>query len=233
MKECRGLRRRETDCVCWLGITPAERDERPHECRVTGCRNRNTDLVDVTFECIFMYSPISHISTVTGYFPLASTFLDWAELTAVRHTQKKTTLSFLRPCINQIAAEPNTTFTTLFYRPLMNKPQSLVTWLNFSHFFIYFLWPRRLSIFHQPQYFAEWPKSIPLLSPLINKWTKPRKIIAVAKERSEEKARRGVKILLTSGHGRRGGVGAINVNCLHWKSLKSSCSTLVSTWISH
>lgn len=160
----------------------------------------------------------------------------WLGRTDHGQTHKKNPVysewSHLRPCINQIDAEPNTTFTTLFYRPLMNKPQSLVTWLNFSHFFIYFLWSRRLSIFHQPQYFAEWLESI-FLVPSINKWTKPRKIIAVVKGRSEEKARRGVKILLTSGHGRRGGVGATNVNCLRWKSLKSSCSTLVSTWISN
>lgn len=46
------LTRRETDCVCWLGITPAERDERPCNCHVRGYRNRNAELVDIALECI-------------------------------------------------------------------------------------------------------------------------------------------------------------------------------------
>lgn len=122
---------------------------------------------------IYVQSRLSHLN---GNWIFSSCFVS-PRLSRTDHSQahqKKPVFSewsHLRPCINQIATEPNTTFTTLFffYRPLMNKPQSSVTWLNFSHFLIYFLWPRRLSIFHQPQYFAEWPESILLLFPLINK----------------------------------------------------------------
>lgn len=38
-------RRRETDCVCWLRIPPAETDERPHNYDVRGYKNTHVDLV--------------------------------------------------------------------------------------------------------------------------------------------------------------------------------------------